>query len=166
MLNKMNTSLTYYSKKIKCISLLTENLANVCLFSLAFNLHDYFVIKGIKKINRYYLPFLYLYFRFIFGELTIRFDVILLNVYRISIVNIDSVIYNYCAVVGHIYSGLNKSSNTLKHLKGWTLTSSCIVLVFVFSCYWTSPTIHVLKSNWNGRRFKFFLSTRYQHDFY
>lgn len=67
--------------------------------------------------NRQHLPFLYLYFRFIFGELIIRFDVILLNVYRISIMNIDSVKYSYNTRAYHKYSGLNKSSNTLKHLK-------------------------------------------------
>lgn len=69
------------------------------------------------KKNRQHLPFLYLYFRFMFGEMIIRFDVILLNVYRISIMNIDSVKYSYNTRVYHKYSGLNKSSNTLKHLK-------------------------------------------------
>lgn len=69
------------------------------------------------KKNTQHLPFLYLYFRFMFGEMIIRFDVILFNVYRISIMNIDSLKYNYNTRVYQKYSGLNKSSNTLKHLK-------------------------------------------------
>lgn len=54
-----------------------------------------------SKKTRYHLPFLYFYFRFIFSEPIIRFDVILSNVYGISIMNIDYVKYSYSAVVYH-----------------------------------------------------------------
>lgn len=60
---------------------------------------------------------MYFYFCFIFGEMIIRFDVILLNVYRIFIMNIDFVKYSYNIRVYYKYSGLNKLSNILKYLK-------------------------------------------------